>query len=725
MKWTRRILVAVVILAIIAGAVVAAAPWAARRYVRQEVLPRIEKRLGRKVTVGRVEVKLRWLTLETVTVRAAGDAPGKAMVAIPRITAQFEPWDLLGGRLNIKRVEVSRPAVHLLRKADGANNFLDLLRRRGGGGGGGKVRIAQVLVRSGTISLNDRKARLEVTARSFDGAHRPGVESSLSLYTVTVKSPRLPSEVSFTRVVASGSRKRPHVALSGGQVRLLKGLELTGIRGALQPDTEKKRIGIRLMGSYGGALAELWEANGWVGLDLGAGSLRVKAQRFSPGRIASYLKRTPVILPQQTMIDGSMILALKEGVIKADGGIEVSRLNLFHPALARTPVLDLSAKLKVRLSVDLGKSRMDLHELAITSRDVKALLSGSYDGSGEKPVVTLGLKVPPVPCDTVLRSFPPSLVPELKRFALRGTFSMDLRSRIDFARLGKLTLKGKVGIKRCKVTRTPTWASADRLNEPFDHSVEVTPGIRQVFIVGPDGETFTPYDEISPVMVHALLTTEDGGFFRHRGFITSQFRKALGRNLKRGGFRLGASTITMQMVKNVLLTSEKTLSRKLQEMFITWYLEQNLTKERILEIYLNVIELGPGIYGIGAATKHYFGKVPRDITPLEAAFIATLLPSPKRRYVQYCHGKPTPRWEKYVRRVLRRMGSRGYVSQVALEAAAGQQLTFVRDMEALSEDDCKKRVKDLLEQWHEEYRLRLRRVIQQSAPHQVQMYIKD
>ena len=725
MKWTRRILVTVVILAIIAGAAVAAAPSAARWYVRQEVLPRVEKRLGRQITVGNVKVKYGWLTLETVSVRSPRDAPGKPMATIPSITAQFEPWDLLGGRINVSRVEVSQPVVHLIRRADGTNNFLDLLRRRGGGGAGDKVRLGAVQVRSGSFSLDDRKARLSVTARSFDGKHRSGVESILNLYTVTVSSPRLPSEVSFTRVAASGTRKQPHVALTGGQVRLLTGLELTGIRGALQPDTKKKRIGIRLVGSYGGALAELWEANGWVGTDFVAGSLRVKAQRFSPGRIASYLKRTPVILPQQTMVDGSLTLALKDGVIKADGGFEVSRLNLFHPALARTPVLDLSARLKGRLTVDLGKSRVDLHELAIVSREVTALLSGSYDGSGDKPVVELGLKVPPVPCNTVLRAFPPSLVPELKRFALRGTFSMDLRSRIDFARLGDLTLKGKVGIKRCKVTRTPEWASAERLNEPFDHSVEVTPGNRQVFIVGPDGATFTPYDEISPVMVHALLTTEDGGFFRHRGFITSQFRKALGRNLKRGGFRLGASTITMQMVKNVLLTSEKTLSRKLQEMFITWYLEQNLTKERILEIYLNVIELGPAIYGIGAATKHYFGKVPRDITPLEAAFIATLLPSPKRRYVQYCNGKPTPRWDKYVRRVLRRMASRGFVSQVALEAAGGQQLTFVRDMEALSADDCKKRVKDLLEQWHEEYRLRLRRVIQQSAPHQVGMYIKD
>jgi len=725
---TKRLLVLVAILLIAAVAAVASVPSAARWYVQDTVLPAVGRRLGRDVSARVVKVEWGRALLQGVVLSSQQDAPGQPMVSIPKVTVHFDPWDVLDGEVTLILVEVDRPAVRLLRKADGTSNYLDLLARQGAAGASSsspRARLKDLVVRSGTISVEDRKMRVLLSARSFDGRLKPGVESRLQLYTVSIKSPRLPSEVMFTRVTASGSRRQPHVGLAGGQLRLLKGLELTGIRGALQPDPVTNKISIRLVGSYGGAVAELWEAQGWVGMDLGRGSLRMKATRFSLGRIASYLTRTPVIMPQQTLVDGELALALTDGVLQADGGFEMSRLNLFHPALARTPVLDLSGKARARCRVDLGKSRVDLQELVITSRGVKVQLDGSYDGSADKPVVEVGLKVPQIPCDEVRRAFPPSLVPNLKDFALRGKFSLDLRSRIDFARLDRLTLTGKVGIKRCKVLRAPQWASAERLNEQFEQQVEVTPGNRLAFIVGPDSENYTPYDEISPVMVHALLTTEDGGFFRHKGFITSQFRKALGRNLKKGGFRLGASTITMQMVKNVLLTSEKTLSRKLQEMFITWYLEQNLTKERILEIYLNVIELGPGIYGIGAATRHYFGKVPRDITPLEAAFIATLLPSPKRRYVQYCHGKPTPKWDKYVRRVLRRMGQRGYCSDVALSAAEGQQLTFVRDMEALSEEDCKKMVKDVMEQWHDEYRLRLRRAIRQAAPHQVGMYIKD
>src|SRR6185436_19858878 len=142
------------------------------------------------------------------------------------------------------------------------------------------------------------------------------------------------------------------------------------------------------------------------------------------------------------------------------------------------------------------------------------------------------------------------------------------------------------------------------------------------------------------------------------------------RNLQRGGFRLGASSITMQMTKNVLLTREKTLSRKLQELFLVWYIEQTLSKERILELYFNAIEFGPRIYGIGAAARHYFGKNPAELTPLEAAFFSSILPSPKRRYIQYCHGTLTNQWDKYVHRILAKVHERGRIDDETYAAAA-------------------------------------------------------
>jgi membrane peptidoglycan carboxypeptidase len=208
------------------------------------------------------------------------------------------------------------------------------------------------------------------------------------------------------------------------------------------------------------------------------------------------------------------------------------------------------------------------------------------------------------------------------------------------------------------------------------------------FIVGPENPDFVPYEQISPNLIAAIMTTEDNGFFKHRGWVTSEFRTALKRNLQRGGFRGGASSITMQMVKNVLLSQEKTLSRKLQELFLVWYLEHEIPKERILELYFNAIEFGPRIYGIGPAARHYFGKNASDLTPLEGAFFSSILPSPKRRYIQYCHGTPTAQWDRYLRRILAKMHERGRIDDEAYAAAGGQKLVFDRREAGFNERQC-------------------------------------
>jgi membrane peptidoglycan carboxypeptidase len=144
----------------------------------------------------------------------------------------------------------------------------------------------------------------------------------------------------------------------------------------------------------------------------------------------------------------------------------------------------------------------------------------------------------------------------------------------------------------------------------------------------------------------------------------------------------------MQMVKNLLLSKEKTLSRKLQELFLVWYLEQILPKERILELYLNAIEFGPRLYGIGPAARHYFGKPASEITPLEAAFFSSILPSPKRRYVHYCHGSLSPAWEKYLRRILTRMYERDRLTEEEYAGAMASTLTFDRAEMTMTEKQC-------------------------------------
>ena len=147
----------------------------------------------------------------------------------------------------------------------------------------------------------------------------------------------------------------------------------------------------------------------------------------------------------------------------------------------------------------------------------------------------------------------------------------------------------------------------------------------------------------------------------------------------------------MQMVKNVLLYREKTLARKLQELFLTWDVENTLSKDRIMEIYLNVIEYGPGIYGIGPASWHFFSKPPKDLTPVEAAFFSTILPAPKQRYEQYCAGTLTKWTDDKIHRILKIMLDRNRLTQAEYDEAVGTPLLFAKD-DSESEDECMARV---------------------------------
>jgi len=139
-----------------------------------------------------------------------------------------------------------------------------------------------------------------------------------------------------------------------------------------------------------------------------------------------------------------------------------------------------------------------------------------------------------------------------------------------------------------------------------------------------------PYALISPHLVHAVLLAEDDQFYHHRGFDLVQIRIALETNWRKKRYAYGGSTITQQLARTLYLTPKKSLIRKAKEALITLWLEQTLSKKRILELYLNVVEWGPGIYGAEAASRYFFEKSSADLTPDEAVALASILPSPRR-----------------------------------------------------------------------------------------------
>jgi monofunctional biosynthetic peptidoglycan transglycosylase len=143
-------------------------------------------------------------------------------------------------------------------------------------------------------------------------------------------------------------------------------------------------------------------------------------------------------------------------------------------------------------------------------------------------------------------------------------------------------------------------------------------------------QIWVPLSKISPFLVKAVLIAEDDKFWSHEGFDYEAIQKALERDMKARKLKFGGSTISQQLARNLYLSPEKSLVRKMKEAAITWRMEKILSKRRILELYLNLVEWGDGIFGVEAASRHYYGKPSSELTPQEAAQLAAVLPNPRR-----------------------------------------------------------------------------------------------
>jgi monofunctional glycosyltransferase len=162
---------------------------------------------------------------------------------------------------------------------------------------------------------------------------------------------------------------------------------------------------------------------------------------------------------------------------------------------------------------------------------------------------------------------------------------------------------------------------------------------------------WTPYAAISPDIKRAVLVAEDINFFSHRGFELAELQNALEEALRDRELPRGASTISQQLAKNLWLSPSRNPWRKAKEAMLTWQMERALSKRRILECYLNVVEFGPGVYGVEAASRRYFGKPAADVNADEAAQLAASLPRPRAWHP----GVTTTAYRRYVDNIRRRM----------------------------------------------------------------------
>ena len=314
--------------------------------------------------------------------------------------------------------------------------------------------------------------------------------------------------------------------------------------------------------------------------------------------------------------------------LNVDGYASIEHLMVNHPKIASKDVLIEDARFDYHFL--FGPDFITLDSTStVQLNKIKANPYAHYSIKNDT-TYTLKAKIPKMQAQDFIVSLPNGLFTNFEGMEADGSFSYSLDFMYNKNKPDDIIFDSSL-IKDGFKIRKYGAANLAKLNTEFVYQAIDNGRKQRAITVGASNPYFTPYEHISPYVRNAVLTSEDPSFFHHRGFITEAFKQSIIKNIKTEKFARGASTISMQLVKNVFLTREKTLSRKLEEILLVYILENNriASKERMLEVYFNVIEWGPNVYGIGEAANYYFQKPPILLTVDEAIYLASIVPRPK------------------------------------------------------------------------------------------------
>lgn len=284
----------------------------------------------------------------------------------------------------------------------------------------------------------------------------------------------------------------------------------------------------------------------------------------------------------------------------------------------------------VDYNITVGKNFIQLDSTSLVRLnkiDLKPFLKIDFNPSKK---VTFNLNIPKVSSQCFFESLPQGLFTNLDGIKTKGELEYNLRFMMDTETPDSLIFSSTLTPYQFKIQSFGE-ENLSKLNDEFSYTVYENNRPFRTFLVGPSNPNYTPIENISTYLKETILSSEDGNFYNHKGFNEFRFKESIAENFKKKRFARGASTISMQLIKNVFLRRNKTIARKIEEALLVWLIERNrlVSKERMFEVYLNVIEFGPNVYGIGEASKFYFNKSPKDLTLQESIFISMIIPRPK------------------------------------------------------------------------------------------------
>lgn len=427
-------------------------------------------------------------------------------------------------------------------------------------------------------------------------------------------------------------------ALNVGPARLQVERDGGMVRANFAPDAEASSETLALSAQLplDAAPTVLSLSGGPVGLDtLGVHEGDLGLQRVHDIRVSA---RSVFTLPA----DRSPLAVAAEG--------QLENLAFLQPKLAAGVVDTDRIGWGLHAKWDPDSQEVQLEQAHFELDRIKSTLAGTLYLQEENPGADLKFEIPLVSCQDLFDSVPSSLLPGLGGTRLKGTFSLSAAMDVRLKQLADMKFDWSVQ-NDCQITAVRQNVAPERFRRPFQYPIYDSLGMPLVRESGPMTRDWVSFSEISPYLETAVIICEDSRFFSHHGIDEKAIEGAIVDNVQAGRFVRGASTITMQLAKNLYLGHEKTLSRKLQEAVLTVVLEQELSKQEILELYFNVIEFGPDVWGIKAAAQYYFSRQPSELTLAQSLYLASILPSPGNPHA-LSDGTLSEKWSEYLHKLM-------------------------------------------------------------------------
>lgn len=607
----RNVLIATAALAI--GVPTAAVAWVDHR--TDQLADRIGSAAGVATSIGGVDADL------TGTVRLRDVALG-SLVEADSIEASVALESLLDGQLGADEIRVAGPRVSLEVDRTGDSDLARVVRKlahRGSGGGSGAHRVRRIVVSSGTLTAKIANVA-EIAA---DGVELVPDETGVRVITGRLRvhgaAGALRGDLELARSAAEVSL--PHVHF--GRVLAVGGT------GSLYVADEKaitlRDVAFGRLAGNGSLEVRAALEDGGVARELSVSIDPTFAVTLRGDRIP--LRPFAPLAPHALLLDGGrasgQLVVKRAGPalqVAVDGSVE--GIHIEHKALAEQPIPVTAA---LRGSVSLSPDAIAIDHASLDLGRAHWTASGWWR-RGQPASGQVDLRLATAPCADLLSSLPAEIRGPLDGMAMTGSFGGHARLAIDLAAPDGQGVDLTADLaNECMVTAEPPAADVTQLAGTLD----------QTFADGSHGKvgksepTWYELRRLPAWVPLAFVSAEDGRFFDHHGFDLTQIGKSLEIDLRDRRIARGGSTISQQLIKNSFLTQRRTLDRKLQEAVLTWRLEQRLEKKTILERYLNIIELGPHVFGLRAAATYWFGVSPRELTIKQAAFLAALTSEPE------------------------------------------------------------------------------------------------